>query len=44
MNPIKAIVQEPYEAPAIQDITPVSVVRGDDQSPGVEGDDEHDIG
>lgn len=45
MNPIKAIVQEPYEAPAIQDITPVSVVRGDDsQSIGVDGDDEFDIG
>ena len=43
MNPNNAIVQEPYEAPAIQDITPVTVVRGDTQSPGVDGDDEIDI-
>ena len=43
MNPNNAIVQEPYEAPAIRDITPVTVVRGQTQSPGVQGDEEIDI-
>lgn len=43
MNPNNAIVQEPYEAPAIRDITPVTVVRGDGTSPGVNGDEEIDV-